>query len=155
MPAKKKLLPAPCPICHLSNGTLNLSRSKRKSSWGQIIVKIGHYSSVKYVAIIKSRKATLDKTNKDPRVLHIFVLNEENLPDFVVRKSYPNIDTLELTSSGVSKIKREGWDITQYSSFRSHGKLSRRRSKPVWQRKRLNLGRKKIELMSTGNSSSM
>jgi len=40
MPAQRKLLPRPCPVCKRKNGTIQLALTYRG-----IIVRIGHYSS--------------------------------------------------------------------------------------------------------------
>lgn len=66
MPAKKKILPAPCPICNRENGTIQLVVFSESNS--NLVCRIGHYISEEYKRDKdKIKKGEIDFQDVDKR----------------------------------------------------------------------------------------
>ena len=71
MPAKKKLLPRPCPCCGEWYGTISIVVFRK-----DIIIRIGHYSPVKYrktkISIERNFQLENDQKQKSAKDKHSF-----------------------------------------------------------------------------------
>ncbi len=127
MPAKRKLLPNPCPICGRDNGTVQLVYF---SSLQEIIIRIGHYTSNRYRKTVRESKKiennydkeTIDKFDRkkhtNQRAWCSFRLHCSRFPPRLEKKleklsngGYKKSVTIPLPWSVHKIIKQDGWKI--------------------------------------------
>lgn len=149
MPAKKKLLPSPCPYpgCGLGNGTIRFIMSHKRRA---VICQIIHYSSALYAAQKNSRKHVYKPVLKQTggKVPHTFELDDYNLPEFRIKKRYKSYDSLKLTNRGFLDILLHGWNTRIRRSNERYRWSTRKQYKPVFQRKAIKLGSGSIKLIA-------
>lgn len=147
MPAKKKALPAPCPICKRENGTVQIvvfpeSRTK-------VVCRIGHYISEEYKPSKEKRKHLeidiqyLDKKSSTIRgkIWHNFTFDAEEqlLKKFTLQMSHLQNHIEQYEKMGYQSkrktitftpepifyelIKKTGWCMRSYKNY--HGRKRR------------------------------
>lgn len=124
LPAKRKLLPQPCPICKRDNGTIQLVIFDPDGSSGDIVCRIGHYSSKKYketkskLANVRDLKLQRKIRRSGGRIWHQFrmkyLLYEEEMRDnsIIFRYSHDKkMVTLTPNSQFINTVKKYGWNL--------------------------------------------
>ncbi len=123
MPAKRKLLPYPCPICERDNGTIQIVIFDPDGESGDVVCRIGHYNSRKYnetkdkLDNVRNLKLQRKKRRSGGRIWHYFrithLLNEEELIEnsIIFRYSHHKKKvTLSPNSQFINTIKKYGWN---------------------------------------------
>lgn len=114
MPAKKKQLPRPCPLCGKENGTIQIMIF---STSRNVTCRIGHYDSVKYqnLSTLKEKRGGVKKWCGFK--MDIFFA-EENMPpleedmDYLKTGYFGKRKSLSYTNPMflLEAIKEEGWN---------------------------------------------
>ena len=128
MPAKRKLLPRPCPICKRKNGTIQLALTSRG-----IIVRIGHYSSklrnsVRSLSKLQgAEKEKMEKRMKSAeRKWCSFRSNATDVLDrrltrvFIPRSEPP--DSFSPPLLFIKDVQKYGWQLQDNSGYRYKGR---------------------------------
>jgi len=122
MPAKRRLLPRPCPICGKENGTVQIIIWHNSF---RVNCRIGHYDSKKY-----QKPSTPKEKRRRGKTWCYFLIDES----FAKEKNFPlerEMDDLYQGNLGkrksithtnpsilLNKIKEEGWHVKRISYFR-------------------------------------
>ncbi len=137
MPAKKKILPSPCPICGRNNGTIQIAIFPK--SIQTVVFRIGHYIREEYKPTKEERKSfKIDVLDRDKRkestrgkVWHSFTIKPQG-SSTEMSKIQDIIDEYESRTTAKNKksisfspnpefyeiIKNTGWCMKPYRNYR-------------------------------------
>jgi hypothetical protein len=133
MPAKRKMLPIPCPICGRENGTIQLVYFPDK--YNSLVIRIGHYSS-----ILRKKSISLSKSkNRNKTIITNQIQKRERVwCSFRSRLTYKPDNNMELQSRKFERsvcfspswefldnVYDLGWRVISNSSYRYKGRERR------------------------------
>lgn len=140
MPAKKRMLPKPCPICKRKNGTIQLVIFPNAVS--KLVCRIGHYVSEEYSLPKEKMKQleidVIDTEKRNPKtrgkIWHNFTISPRS--ETKNRKLQKYLEKYNKSHNSIKKsitispepifyelIKRTGWCMKPYKNY--HGRKRR------------------------------